>query len=108
MKLSVLLAIFLCVASPVQAGTELDLSTAMDAFERAKIAMSNQVNALPKEKRVALWTQYYLALEHLQRMDIHHRMIEQRNEDRGEQFSKAYTGFTHALEELNELLPDSG
>ena len=108
MKLIILLAVLLSVAGPVQADTRQDLANATEAFERAKIAMSNRVNTLQQEHRVAIWTQYYLALEHLQRMDIHHKMMVQHNDDRSDQFRKAHTEFTSVLKKLLELLPDSG
>ncbi len=69
--------------------------------------MSSQINTLHQQQRVAIWTQYYLALEHLQRMDIHQQMMVQHKMDRGEQFREAHTEFTQALGELIELLPES-
>jgi len=108
MKLIILLAVFLSVAGIVQADSGQDLANATDAFERAKAAMSDRVNRLQQEHRVAIWTQYYLALEQLQRMDIHHRMMVQHDEDRSEQFAKAYAEFNVAMEKLLELLPDPG
>ena len=108
MKLIILLTVLLGAVNLVRADTGQDLANATDDFERAKVAMSNRVNTLHQEQRIAIWTQYYLALEHLQRMVIHHQMMVQHNEDRGEQFRKAYTEFTYALEELFEVLPDPG
>lgn len=108
MKLIIVLAVLVSVAGLVRADTREDLANAADDFERAKIAVSSQVNKLDQEKRVAIWTQYYLALEHLQRMKVHHKMMDQHNEDRSEQFRKAYSEFTYALEKLFELVPDPG
>lgn len=108
MKLIILLAVLLSVAGLVRADSEQDLANATDDFERAKLAMSDRVNTLHQEQRAAIWTQYYLALEHLQRMDIHHKMMVQHNKDRSEQFRKEYTEFTNALAKLHELLPDPG
>ena len=108
MKLIILLIVLLSVAGLARADSEQDLANATDAFERVKLAMSNRVNTLQQERRTAIWTQYYRALEHLRKMDIHHKMMAQHNKDRSEQFRKEYTEFTNAMERLHELLPDPG
>jgi len=108
MKPIILLTVLLSIAGQLRADSKQDLANATNAFERAKIAVSDRVNTLQQERRAAIWTQYYLALEHLRKMEIHHEMMVRHNEDRGQAFRKEYTGFTKALEILHELLPDPG
>ena len=107
-KLLIILAFLIPATGPVVADTGQDLANANDAFGKAKVAVSYRVNTLPQKQRAAIWTQYYRALEHLQRMTIHNKMMEQHNEDRGEKFRKSHKEFTDALEKLYDLLPDPG
>ena len=106
MKLIILLAVLLGAASQVKADTGQDLALANKAFESVKVTMSTQANSFPEEQRGAIWAQYYLALEHLERMNIHHQMMVQHNQDRSEQILKAYSEFAQALDKLLALLPD--
>lgn len=108
MKPIILLLVLSSVAGQVRADSKQDLANATNAFERAKIAVSVRVNTFQQKRRAAIWTQYYLALEHLRRMEIHHEMMVRHTRDRSQEFRKEYTGFTNALEKLNELLPDPG
>ena len=107
MKLLIILTILIAATAPVRADRGQDLANAINAFEKTKVAVSNRVNTLPQTQRTAIWTEYYRALEHLQRMTIHNKMMEQHNEDRSEQFRKSHEEFTDALEKLYKLLPDS-
>lgn len=107
MKLLIILAFLIAATGPVSADTGQDLANAIDAFEEAKVAVSDRVNTLPQTQRSAIWTQYYRALEHLQRMTIHNKMMQQHNEDRSEQFRESYEQLTDALEKLFELLADA-
>lgn len=106
MKLIILLAVLLSPINLVLADTGQDLIKATDAFERAKAAMTGRVNTLPQNQRVAIWTQYYLALEHLQRMDVHNKMMMQHNADRSEEFRKVHAEFVTAMDKLLGLLAD--
>lgn len=108
MKLLIILAFLISATGPVVADSVQVLANANHAFKEAKVTVSYQVNTLPQTQRAAIWTQYYRALEHLQTMTIHNKMMERHNEDRSEQFRKAHEEFTDALEKLYELLPDPG
>ena len=107
-KLLAILAFLIAATGPVSADTDQNLANAIDAFKEAKAAVSYRVNTLPQTQRAAIWTQYYRALEHLQTMTIHNKMMEQHNEDRSEQFLKSHAEFTDALEKLYDLLPAPG
>ena len=84
-----------------------DLAAAKQAFETVKRAVTSDVNQLESKRRDAIWKNYYLALEQLQRMEVHHRMMTGHQQDRQAQFEQARTEFRRALANLQPLLPGS-
>ena len=107
MKLLLTLIVVLTALNPVGADSGQDLAQATAAFEEAKDAVTYRVNTLPEAQRTAIWAEYYRALDHLEKMKIHHKMMEQYQADRGEQFNESRKQFDDAIEKLFELLPDA-
>ena len=108
MKLLPVLIILLAAWNTAGADSGQDLAQATAAFEEAKAAVTYRVNTLPQAQRTAIWAEYYRALDHLEKMKIHHRMMEQHQADRGEQFNESRQQFDDAIKKLFELLPDTG
>ena len=107
-KLLLVLTILVVAWSPVGADSGQDLAQATAAFEEAKAAVTYRVNTLPQAQRTAIWAEYYRALDYLEKMKIHHRMMEQHQADRSKQFNESRQQFDDAIKKLFELLPDTG
>lgn len=104
-----LLAILLIwfYAGLAHADSAAELADAQAVFEKVQAGLTVKVNRLDGELRAAIWAQYYLALERLGQMDVHHQMMSRHKMDRNQQFSQARTEFDRAIDELNRLLPES-
>ena len=89
----------------VHADRVTELAAAKAAFEKLQNGLSARVNKLDEPSRAAIWTQYYLALERLQRMDVHQQMMSRHKQDRAVQFEQARAEFNRAVDELRRLLP---
>jgi len=89
----------------VHADSALELANAKAAFEKVQAGMSARVNRLDGELRTAIWTQYYLALERLQQMEVHQQMMSRHKQDRAARFGQALAEFNRAIDELRYLLP---
>ena len=105
MRMIAVLTLLLMAVSPVLADNRQDLAEATEQFKTVKARISDQVNSLPQAQRSAIWTQYYLALDHLGKMEIHWRMMSQHDVDRSRQFQESYAKFVAAIDELNLLIP---
>ncbi len=99
-----LLLVLWALASISLADSGSDLTAAKQAFETVKRAVTSDVNQLESKRRDAIWKNYYLALEQLQRMEVHHRMMTGHQQDRQAQFELARDEFRRALAKLQPLL----
>ena len=89
----------------LHADSQADLATAKAAFEKVQTGISARVNRLDGDLRTAIWTQYYVALERLQQMEVHQQMMLRHQQDRAAQFDRARSEFYRAFDELGRLLP---
>ena len=94
----------LLLASPAGADSGDDLSSARSDFDRVQVTIVVRVRAIDPQRRADAWAQYYLALEQLQRMDVHQQMMTRHNQDRRAEFSRAHAEFRGALEQLARIL----
>ncbi len=101
-----LIPCLLCLgAGLAHADPAAELALARADFETVQTGLSARVNRLDVELRTAIWTQYYYALERLQRMEVHQQMMVRHNEDRNAKFDEARAEFERAFGELERLLP---
>ena len=105
MRLFLLICLFCLGAGLAQADPTAELALAKAEFEKVQKGLSARVNRLDGELRTAIWTQYYYALERLQRMEVHQQMMLRHDKDRHAQFDKARADFDRAFGELKRLLP---
>ena len=81
--------LILCLGTGfAQADSAAELAAARGGFEKVRSGLTARVNRLDGELRAAIWTQYYLALERLQLMDVHQQMMSRHKKDRAAQFSR--------------------
>lgn len=100
-----LCAAILCLAPAVGADTGADLARAKQALAAVQGAVKPaEVNRLGRERRSAIWSNYYGLLEHLWRMRVHHEMMTRHGADRRAEFAAAHADFARALATLRELL----
>jgi len=99
-------AIFAC-ASPAWADTTADMARAKRALAEVTSFDPQRVNRLGQVQRRAIWTQYYLLLEHYGRMQVHHEMILRHDFDRARAFAAEEARFLRALAELQLLLHEN-
>ena len=102
-----LCAAILACASPAGADTTADMARAKRALAEVTSFDSRQVNRLGQAQRSAIWTQYYLLLEHYGRMRVHHEMISRHDFDRAQAFAAEEARFVRALAELQLLLHEN-
>jgi len=103
LAIGLLLAV-LIVPARVQADTAEDLVAAKRSFDQAKEFVTGQINEYESDRRKAIWTQYYGALEALHRMEVHYRMITYHHMNRQAQFATAQAEFRQSLKKLADLL----
>jgi len=104
----VLTLFILCLGTGLaHADSALQLAASKAAFEKVQAGLTIRVNRLDAELRAAIWTQYYLALERLEQMDVHQQMMSRHKIDRAAQFNQARAEFDRALDKLYRLLPEN-
>ena len=96
-----------CSTGLAQADSAAEFAAAKATFEAVQAELNVGVNQLDSELRTAIWTQYYLALERLEQMDVHQQMMSRHKMDRAAQFNQARAEFDRALDKLYRLLPEN-
>lgn len=81
-----------------------ELARARIAFDMVKRVPAVEINRLDGQRRRAVWSAYYGALEQLTRMDVHQRMMMQHGQERAAQFAAALAEFDLAMTDLERLL----
>ena len=106
--LSTILLLLLFHGTPVLADTAADLAAAKASFDQVQQTIIARTKQIDPELRGAAWGQYYLALDQLQKMDIHQQMMSRHQQDRKDQFTRANETFHQALRDLEKLLASPG